>query len=98
MLRLILVLLLAFASTATPAAAHDGAAPMAMSSHAMNGMDHKAPMPMQHDCIGCMPIADWGGAPISPPFMVAGPALISRIAAMPLLPGQAPTPPPPRRA
>lgn len=102
MLRLILALVLAIASLPVPAAAHDGAmvmsAPMAMSGHATDGMEHKAPMPMLHDCIGCIAVADWNGARIVPPVSLQRPAYLAPIAAMRLLPGEAPVPPPPRTA
>lgn len=102
MLRLVLALILAIASLPMPATACDGAMtmnkPMAMSGHAKGGMEHKAPMPMLHDCIGCIAVADWNGARIVPPVSLERPAYLAPIAAMRLLPGEAPTPPPPRIA
>jgi len=98
MLRLLLALILAIASLPVPALACDGPSPMAMSGHAMNGMDHRVPMPVTHDCIGCIAVADWDAERIASPIALPGPAPIARIAALPLLPGEAPTPPPPRAA
>jgi hypothetical protein len=101
LLRLILALVLALGGTAMPAAAHDGAQPMAMAGHAMPGMDNrdrKAPMPMQHLCIGCVPMDGWNAARVTPPVVVPAPAPIAGIAALSVLPGEAPAPPPPRIA
>ncbi len=96
MLRLILALVLAIASLPVPALACDGPAPAAMAGHAMNGMDHKAPMPVKHDCIGCVAAVDWEAARVALPIALPAPAPVARIAALPLIPGEAPTPPPPR--
>lgn len=96
MLRLILALVLAVASLPVPALACDSPAPMAMSGHAMNGMKHQAPMRMTHDCIGCIAAMDWDAARVVPPADLPAPSPIGRIAALPLLPGEAPNPPPPR--
>jgi hypothetical protein len=102
LLRLILVLVLALAAPVLPAGAHDGEQPMAMSGHRMPGMDHnthhKAPMPAQHVCVGCVPMGDWGAARVQPPIKLPESAPIGRIARLPLLPGEAPAPPPPRIA
>ena len=100
MLRLILVLLLALTSAPMPAGAHDGM-PMP-ASHAMAGMKHDtdrpAPMSPQHFCVGCVPMADWDAARIVPPILPPAPLPVARIVALPLLPGEAPVPPPPRNA
>lgn len=102
MLRLILVLILALAAPIMPASACDSAQPIATTGHAMPDMnrdrDHKAPMPAQHLCVGCVPMGDWGIARLRPRIVLPGPAPVTRIARLPLLPGEAPTPPPPRIA
>lgn len=106
LLRLILVLILAFGAPAMPAAACDGAAPMATGEHSMPGMDrgadrdrdHKVPMAGQHFCVGCVPLSDWGAARLLPPILLPEPSPVARIAGLPLMPGEAPTPPPPRIA
>lgn len=101
MFRLFLALILAFASVPMPAMACGPAlpaTPMAAMSLDHAGHHAPAPMPPRHDCIGCVSVVDWSGARIVPPAIVAAPALISRIATLPLLPGNAPTPPPPRAA
>ena len=101
LLRLILVLMLALTGTAMPAAAHQGAQPIATAGHAMPGMDHrdhKTPTPMQHLCLGCVPMAGWDAARVNPPLILPAPAPIAVIVALPLLPGEAPAPPPPRIA
>jgi hypothetical protein len=98
LLRLVLALVLALSGTVMPAAAHDGAQPMAMAAHGMDHRDHKAPMPMQHLCLGCVPMGDWNTARVTPPLLPPAPMPIAVIAALPLLPGEAPTPPPPRIA
>jgi hypothetical protein len=107
LLRLILVLILAFGAPAMPASACDGAAPMATGAHSMPGMDrdrdhrdrnHKVPMAGQHFCVGCVPITHWGAARLLPPILLLEPSPVARIARLPLMPGEAPTPPPPRIA
>ena len=101
LLRLILALVLALTGTAMPAAAHDDARPMAMAGHAMPGMDHrdhKTPTRMQHLCLGCVPMGDWNTTRVTPPLVPPALTPIAVIAALPLLPGEAPTPPPPRIA
>lgn len=98
MLRLILALVLAIASLPVPALACDGPAPVAMPGHAMGGMEHKAPIRVAHDCIGCIAAMDWDAARIVPPAALPAPSPVARIAALPLLPNEAPTPPPPRAA
>jgi hypothetical protein len=98
LLRLILVIMLAFGAPAMPAAAHEGMQPMAMAGHQMPGPEHKAPVPQQHFCIGCVPIGDWNAVRVRPPVSLPAPAPISRIAALSVLPGDAPIPPPPRIA
>jgi len=101
LLRLILVLMLALGAPAMPAAAHDGMQPTAMGEHHMSGMDHRGdqtPMPEQHLCIGCVPVGNWGAARVSPPILLPAPAPVAHVATLRVLPGQAPTPPPPRIA
>ena len=106
LLRLILVLILAFGAPGMPASACDGAAPMATGAHSMPGMDrnadrdrnHKVPMAGQHFCVGCVPMTDWGAARLLPRLMFSEPSPVARIARLPLLPGEAPVPPPPRIA
>ena len=98
MLRLLLALMLALTAAPMPAAACDGAMPMAMSGHAMPGTGHPAPMPSSHDCIGCVAVADWDANRILPPQPAVAPPLTFGDAVMPLLPGEAPIPPPPRDA
>lgn len=98
LLRLILVLMLAFGAPAMPAAAHEGMQPMAMAGHQMPGPKHKAPIPQQHLCVGCVPIGDWNAVRVQPPVPLPAPAPISRIAALSVLSGDAPIPPPPRIA
>lgn len=102
LLRLILVLVLALAAPATPAGACDTAPPMAIAGHQMLGMDHsmdhRAPMPAQHLCIGCVPLGDRDGARVAPPLVLAAPAPVAVISTLRLLPAEAPTPPPPRIA
>jgi hypothetical protein len=98
MLRLILALVLAIASLPVPALACDGPAPMAMPGHAMGGMEHKAPIRVAHDCIGCIAVVDWDAERIVPPATLLAPDPIGRIVPLPLVPGKAPTPPPPRAA
>ena len=98
LLRLILVLMLAFGAPAMPAAAHESMQPMAMemAGHQMPGPEHKAPIPQQHLCVGCVPIGDWNAVRVQPPVSLPIPAPLSRIAALSMLPGEAPIPPPPR--
>ena len=103
LLRLILVLMLALTTPAAHASAGDGATPTAMSGHAMpgmdhSGMDHKMPMAGQHFCVGCVPMNDWGATRVQPRILLPEPAPVARIAGLPLVPGEAPTPPPPRIA
>ena len=106
LLRLILVLILALAAPVAPASACDSAQPMAMNGHAMPGMDrdmdrdmdHRAPMPAQHLCVGCVPMGDWDVVRVQPRILLPEPAPVGRIVGLPLLPGEAPTPPPPRIA
>jgi hypothetical protein len=102
MLRPFLALLIALAALPMPAAACDDAmvtgTPMAMRGHKMAGGDHHAPMPASHDCLGCIAVAGWEPAPIAPLCLMAAPLRRIGIAALPLLPGEAPTPPPPRIA
>ena len=101
LLRLILVLMLAFGAPVVPAAAHQGMEPMAMAGHQMPGGDHgrdrKAPMP-EHFCVGCVPAGDWDAARVRPPIVLPALPPIARIASLLLLPGEAPAPPPPRMA
>jgi len=96
LLRLILVIILAFGAPAMPAAAHEGMRPMAMVGHRMPDPEHKAPMPQQHLCIGCVPMGDWYAVRVRPPVSLPAPEPISRIAALRMMPGEAPIPPPPR--
>jgi hypothetical protein len=96
LLRLILALMLALGAPAMPAAGHEGMAPMAMAGHQMPGADHKAPMPEQHFCIGCVPMGDWYAVRVRPPVSLPAPEPISRIVALRMMPGEAPIPPPPR--
>lgn len=100
MLRLLLALILALASVpmsamACETAVSDAAVMAGMSLDHAHHAPAKAPMP-RHDCIGCVSVADWSGARVTPPAIIAAPALTSRIAVLPLLPGEAPVPPPPR--
>ena len=98
LLRLVLVVMLAFAAPAMPAAAcHDPPA-MAMTQHGMDGARHRQPVLAEHLCIGCTTMADWNGARIVPPIMIPAPPPVAAIARLPLLPGEAPVPPPPRMA
>lgn len=100
MLRLLLILILAFSAPAVPAGACDGAAPKAMPGHHIpmqNGGDDKAP-PAQHFCVGCVPIGDIGAARLTPPVPFTAPDPVVRIARLKLRPLEAPTPPPPRIA
>ena len=96
LLRLILALMLALGAPAMPAAAHEGMAPMAMAGHRMPDPQPKAPMAQQHLCIGCVPMGDWYAVRVRPPVSLPAPAPISRIAALRMMPGEAPIPPPPR--
>lgn len=98
MLRLFLALILALAAMPMPAMACDDAMPTATSGHHMSGVDHPAPTPLGHDCIGCIAVADWDADRILPPQPVVAPLLTIGVARMALLPGEAPTPPPPRDA
>ena len=98
MLRILLALVLALAAPAMPAGAHESGMPMALPGHAMNGMKHDGPMPSEHVCVGCIAVADLQAERIAPPPARRTPVPIVRIAALPLLPGEAPTPPPPRIA
>ena len=106
LLRLILVLILAFGAPAMPASACDGATPMATGAHSMPGMDrgadrdgdHKVPMAGQHFCVGCVPMSDWGAARLLRRLVLPELSPVARIAPLPLLSGEAPTPPPPRIA
>ncbi len=96
--RLLFLLILVMASPLPPAAAHDGMPPAAMAGHAMPGSEHKVPMPADHICVGCAPIGDWQASRVTPPVPLASPAPVARIIVLPLLPGEAPLPPPPRIA
>lgn len=111
-LRLLLILMLAFASVPMPAAAHDAAMMMPAhdmagpiaAGHTMAGMQHGSDRPIpvpassQHLCTGCVPMTDWNAARIEPPLALPAPPPVARIAVLPLLPNEAPTPPPPRIA
>ncbi|MDO7842556.1 hypothetical protein [Sphingomonas immobilis] len=98
MLRLLLILLIAFATPAMPAAACESTPPVAM-HHAMPGMPHhgerKAP-PAEHLCVGCVPVADLDATPLDRRFLLPAPAPLSRIAALPPVAAEGPVPPPPR--
>jgi hypothetical protein len=52
----------------------------------------------EHFCIGCVPMYDWNAMRIRPPIAFPAPAPIARILALPVVPGEAPIPPPPRIA
>jgi hypothetical protein len=98
LLRLLLVLLLAFAAPAMPmASCHDGPA-MAMTRHEIGGARHRQPVQAEHLCVGCTAVADWNAARIAPPIMLPAPMPVATIAPLMLLPGEAPAPPPPRMA
>lgn len=103
LLRLILVLAFALITPLAPASACHAAPATARSGHAMPGMDRpasdrKAPMAGQHFCVGCVPMNDWGATRVQPRIRHPEPAPVARIAELPLVPGEAPTPPPPRIA
>lgn len=98
LLRLILFLVLALTTPVAHASARDGATPTAMPGMDHSGMDHRAPMAPQHLCVGCVPMNDWGAARVQPRILLPEPAPVARIAGLPLVPGEAPTPPPPRIA
>ena len=98
LLRLLLVVILAFATPAMPAAACHDASAMAMMRGAMDNHHDQQPARAEHICVGCTAVADWNGARILPPIMLPAPRPAATIRTLSLVPGEAPTPPPPRMA
>lgn len=98
LLRLLLVMMLAFAAPAMPVAAcHDAPARAATHLEASHTR-RQQPMETEHLCVGCAAVADWKGTRVTPPIMPPAVIPAVKIAALSLLPGEAPTPPPPRMA
>lgn len=100
MLRLLLALialLTALPATAVPAC-HEAQAPAAHhAAHGQHGpVTPDQPSPPVHECLGCVPPADWLRAPVAAPTLPAAAPPATRQAA--LLRGRAlaPVPPPPR--
>lgn len=98
LLRLLLVVILAFATPAIPAAACHDAPVMTMAHGAVNHSRHRQPAQVNHLCVGCTAVADWNGGRIAAPLLQPTPRPAAIIATLSLLPGKAPTPPPPRMA
>lgn len=96
LLRLLLVMMLAFAAPAMPVAACHEAPAMAMTQHEMDGTRHRSPAQAEHLCVGCTAMADWNAMRITPPILLPAPMPVASTAAPTLLPAEAPAPPPPK--
>ncbi len=98
LLRLLLVLLLAFVAPA-PAMAANCAMP-AMPQHAIpdTPVPHQSPdevMPA-HLCVGCVPLGDWLRAPVTAPTLPPALPPVATIARLDLSIAGSPALPPPR--